>query len=322
MNSQYLTPRDNYERNFNMIKHFCSKSIMLLLIILMFLNIISNIYVMFASNGPFEIVLLNVAFSKFNITVDVGSYHTTCDLFNILANGFFTFNLLRIYIKSKNEDYGSSPESSIYMLYLLTMGVLVIYGLLFFLTFILIFIVIIANPDSLSIIPGILQMTSGELNEKKFSIVIAMVGIEIAILFVLWITQAQADFLKSVKSSLNDSVPKNKGAHTYGTFSIIIGVILLSYAAVTTFLYYCYRDAFSGLGYKISDIYVFISLVFVYIKGLIPIIIGVIAYLYSNIVDETKTHGTLYTDFGVIGEAVDPNSQRKSNSSSANKFIR
>ena len=322
MNNHYLTPKDNYERNFNMVKHFCGKSFVLFLIILIFINIISTIYITFSSNGSFELLLINVAFSKLNLDVNTFSYNSTVDLINVFSCSFFAYSLMRIYIKSKNEDPSVSPETNIYMLYLFTMGVLVLYALTFFLLFVLIFTVLFADPKSMNFLPELLKMTPEEITEKKISIVMIMVAIEIALIFSLWFIQAQGDFLKSIRTSLTNSLPKNKGAHTFGTFSIIIGIVLLSFGAVIIFLYYCYKEAFAGLGYKISDIYVFVGIVLCIVRGLIPIFIGIIAYSYSNLVDDTKTHGTLYTDFGIIGEAVDPNSQRRSSSSSSNKFIR
>ncbi len=321
MDNRFFTPKDNYERNSNMVKHFCSKSLVLVLIILMFVNLASSIYVMFSPNGEFGTLLLNIAFSKFNISLNTDN-SSFFPLLNILANGFFTFCFISIYVKSRNEDYDSTPQNGIYALYFLSMGGLALYGLLFFLVLLSVFVVIFTNPESLNLIPDLLKMSAEDIKANKLSIVMIMVAFEVVLLFKLWITQAQADFLKSIKTSLTDSVPKNKGAHTYGTFSIIIGIVLLCYAAVTTFLYYCYKEAFSGLGIKISDLYIFISLVLAYVRGLIPIIIGILAYSYSNIVEDTNTYGTLYTDYGTIGEAVDPNSQRRSFSSSANKFIR
>ncbi len=322
MNSSQFAPRDNYERNFNMVKHFCGKSLILGLLVLLFIYIGSSIYVLFSSNGQLEIALLNIGFSKLNIQIEAGSYSSAFSLITILAAGFFTFCLILIYTRSKNESPESSPQSGLYTLYLVTIGELVLLGFSFFIILISTFVIIIAKTESLNYIPNFLNMSADELSSNKLSIVMIMVLLNIIILFSMWAVQSQADFLKSIKSSLTDSVPKNKGAHTYGIFCLIIGIVLLSSAAVTTFLYYCYKEAFNGMGIKISDVYVFISLSLAYVKGLIPLLIGIIAFSYSNIVDETNTMGTLYTDYGTIGEAVDPNFQRSSTQGSSNKFIR
>lgn len=322
MNSSQFAPRDNYERNFNMVKHFCGKSLVLGLLILLFLNIISSIYVLFSSYDQLEITLLNIAFSKLNISIKTGAFNSVISFVSILANGFLTFCLLTIYTRSKNEDPDVSPESGLYALYFITIAGLVLCGILFFLIFISTFIIIISKPESLNYLPKILNMTADEIKSNKFSIVILMVLIDLIILFTMWIIQSQADFLKSIKTSLTESVPKNKGAHTYGIFSLIVGIVLLCSAAVTTFLYSCYKDAFNGMGIKLSDVFVFISLILAYVKGLIPILVGILAFSFYNMVDETNTVGTLYTDYNVIGEAVDPNFQRSTVQGSSNKFIR
>ena len=132
MNSHSFAPRDNYERNFNMIKHFCSKSLVLMLIILMFLNIISSVYVMFSSYDQFESIILNITFSKLNISFNTGNQNSFLSILNILANGFFLYCFVYIYLKSKNEDIESSPQAGIFTLYFVTILSLAIYGILFF----------------------------------------------------------------------------------------------------------------------------------------------------------------------------------------------
>lgn len=324
MKSEQYAPRDNYERNFIMVKKFCGKTMVLLLMVLLFFNIISSLYLLIKSGDPFEVELLNVAFSKINLNIEFENYNSIVSLINIIFPGFFLICFINIYGKSKNDDFDSSPSSSLGVLYLFSMIELLIFGAVFALMVIFTFVFIISKPESLKIIPQLLKMNAEQIKAYKLTIALILVILDGLMVLKLWKIQSQTDFVKSVRASLTGSVPKNKGAHTYGVFSLLIGIILLCFAAVITFLYYCYREALSGLGMKLDELYVYVSFILSYVRGLIPFIIGVISFSYSNMVDETITYGTAsYANYVTIGEAEDPNFKRASvMGSSGDKFIR
>lgn len=322
MKSEQFAPRDNYERNFTMVKLFCGKAMVLLLIILLFLNIVSSVYLLTKSDGQFEGELLKLFFSKIDYDVEFGSYNVILIISNVLLSGFFILCLISIYVKSKNDDYDSSPSNGLYFLYLFSVGEMILFGITFAVMVISTFAFMITKVESLKIIPELLNMNTEQIKDYKVTIVLGFIVIDVVLFFVLWLIQSQTNFLKSIRTSITGSLMKNKGAHTYGVFSLLIGIILLCIAVIITFLYYCYRDALNGLDMKIDELYVYVSIELAYVKGLIPFIIGLLAFSYSNMVDETSTYGTLYTEYSTIGSAEDPNFHRSLSMGSGNKFIR
>lgn len=170
---------------------------------------------------------------------------------------------------------------------------------------------IFGSPERFASVGKRFNLTVEDLKAYKMTIAILLFLVDIILFLMIWYAQSQTDFMKSIRSSLVESVPKNKGAHTYGVFSMAIAITFIALAGFLNFMYYCYKDAFSGFGINLDQNYVYASLAHAYIKGLIPFFIAVDAFSYSAMVDEANSmSGLIFNDFQVLGEAEDPNMAR------------
>ena len=70
---------------------------------------------------------------------------------------------------------------------------------------------------------NIFNLNISDLLAYKVTIVIFFVLADIIAFLLIWNAQSQAVFLKSVKLTLVESVPRNKSAHAYGVFALSIG---------------------------------------------------------------------------------------------------
>lgn len=307
MKNEYYQPANNYERNLLMVKKFGGKLTLLLLPILLFMSMICSCYLTIISEKPFEYYLLKVTYSKLGVDLDFGSWDTILFMGNMLLSAFLIFTLLQIFFTSRNSDNESTPNFGLSLLHRFSQLELILLALIFVSMLVFTVTFIFGDPESFESFGERFGMSTSQLKAYKPSLVFVMITLDIIGVIAIWCVQSQTNFLKSVRMCLVDSVPKNKGAHTYGIFSMAIGICALCFAGFCTFMYYCYRDAFAGFGISLDDTYVYMSLILSYLKGLIPFLIGVNAFIFSSMVEEANTVGTLYNSYTVIGTASDPN---------------
>lgn len=307
MRNDYYQPANNYERNLLMVKKFGGKFTVLLLPVFLFMSMICSCYLTLISEQPFEYYLLQVMYTKLGFNFDFGSLDTILFIGNILLSVFLIFALFQIFFSSRNSDNDSNPDFGLYLLHRFSQIELLLFGLFFVFMIVFTAVFIFGDAENFKSLGEKFNLSVSDMEAYKLSIVFILLGIDVLSFFSIWFAQSQTDFLKSIRSSLVDSLPRNKGAHTYGIFSMVIGICCLSFAGFCTFMYYCYSDAFAGFGISLDDTYVYMSLILEYLKGLIPFLIGVNAFIFSSMVEEANTIGTLYNSYAVIGTASDPN---------------
>ena len=315
MGKNYYQPTNNYERNFMMVKKFGGKITVLILPVLFFLSIVCSCYLTLVdeqSDGQLlELTILKVVTSKLNLELNFGSYEKAGFFLSIFLSAFCVFNLLYIFFRSKNSDFDSSPDLGYSLLHKFSVVQLLLSALGFISMIVVTAMFIFGSPERFETVGKSFNMSVGDMKAYKVTIVILLFLIDIIMFLMIWYSQSQTDFIKSIRSSLVESVPKNKGAHTYGVFSMAIAIAFISVAGFLTFMYYCYKDAFPGFGINIDETSVCVSLALAYIKGLIPFFIAVNAFSYSTMVDESNSmSGIIFNDFKVLGDAEDPNMAR------------
>ncbi len=311
MGREQYQPANNYERNFMMVKRFGGKFSVLMLPILFFISIVCSCYLNVVNEPHIEVIIVRVITSKLNFNMNLGGFETVFLLGKILLFGLCTYAILYIFFKSKNTSFQATPDLGYLMLYNLSIAELLTSALGFVTMFIMTISFIFGKPEKFESIGAVFFMTVADLKAYKISIIIIMILLDILLFLMIWLSQSQADFMKSVRLSLVESVPKNKGAYTYGVFSMSVSVVLIGIAAFITFMYYCYQDAFSGLGITMDKTYVYVSLVLAYVKGLIPFFLAICSFSYSAMVDQLNTMGAyMYNQYDVMGEAQDPNMYR------------
>lgn len=301
MNKNFYQPMNNYERNLLMTKKFCGKFTVLLLPILLFFSMICSCYLKFVSEDPLELYIIRVASSKLGLSLDMGSADEITFFIQILISGFLMFALLYIFFRSKDSDAESNPDMGISLLHKFSQIQLILTVMMFIFAIVITAVFIFGDAGNFKSIGSMFNLTESDLKAYKVTISIILVLIDILAFVGIWYVQSQTNFLKSLRMCLYDSIPKNKGAHTYGVFSLGIGILFLCVAGIITFLYYCYSDTFSGFGINLDKTYVYVSLCSSYINGLIPFMIGVNSFIFSSMVDEINTMGTLYNDYAIIG---------------------
>ena len=312
MGKDYYQPSNNYERNFMMIKKFSGRITVLLIPVLFFISIVCSCYLNVIDQPPLEITILKVLTSKLNFNLELGSFETLFLMTKILFSGFCIFSLLYVFFKSKNTSFESNPDFGYSLIHKFSIVEMVLsaFGFLSMLAVTAVFM--FGKTEQFEAIGAAFYMTVNDLKAYKLTIVILLILIDIILFLMIWFSQSQTDFMKSIRLSLVESVPKNKGAHTYGVFSMVFAIFFMAIAAFLTFMYYCYQDAFSGFGISLEKTYVCISLLLAYIKGLIPFILAVNAFSYSSMIDQINTIGSVvYNDYQVFGEAEDPNMSRR-----------
>ncbi|MDE7389567.1 MAG: hypothetical protein K2M82_01290 [Lachnospiraceae bacterium] len=300
MRKEYYQPETNYERNFLMIKRYCSNFGILLIPILLFMSVLASCYLNMASEETLESYIFKVADISFKLNLDLSSYSSIIFMVGLLTLAFFIYVFLYIFFTSKNTDNSIGPDTGLMMLHRVSQLITVASALLFAGMIVLTAVFIFGDIENFEWLQRLLGLGLEELRAYKLTISIAFVFLIAAAFFMVWFAQSQTVFVKSVRLCLYDSLPRNKGARTYGAFSVAIGMILMVVAAVFTFLYYCYRDTFSGFGINISNVFVLASLIKMYVRGLVPFIIGINAFVYASMVDDINTFGTLYNKFSVM----------------------
>lgn len=307
MNRDYYQPANNYERNFLMVKKFGGKFSVFCISLLLFGSVLCSGYLAISDEHFFEISILKVVTSKFNVELNLENYETFWFVLSVLISAFVIYSLLYVFFTSKNSSFQSSPDLGYSLLHKYSVLFLIMSTLVFIVMVITTAVFIFGDIERFESLGKMFKLTVNELSAFKATFAILFVLCDAFLFFVIWYAQSQTEFIKSIRQSLVESIPKNKGARTYGVFSMIFAVAMLTVAAFCTFMYYCYRDAFSGFGINIDDTYVFISLAFSYIRGLVPLFISISAFSYSSMVEQINAYGTLYNDYTVLGTASDPN---------------
>lgn len=307
MKREYYQPTDNYERNFLLVKKFGGKISVLAIPILMFMSIICSVYMRISGEQSLELNILKVVTTKFNLSVEFEAMQTIGFIISILLLGFFTYSILYIFFMSKNSSFTANPDLGLMLLHKFSVCELIACVLAFISMLVTTAVFIFSDVSRFESLGELFNLTLVELEAYKPTIVVIFIVIDVILFLAIWYAQSQTDFLKSIRQTLVESLPKNKGAHKYGVFSMAVAIAYLCIAGFCTFMYYCYRDAFSGFGINLDETYAFISLINSYIKGLIPLCIATSAFTFSTMVDESNTMGTLYNNYAVLGDASDPN---------------
>ncbi|MBQ3692145.1 MAG: hypothetical protein II931_02350 [Clostridia bacterium] len=311
MGKEFYQPANNYERNFLMVKRFGGRISLLMIPILLFISIVCSCYLNIIDQPHLEITIIKVVTSKLNFNLKFGGYETMFLMSKILLSGFFIFTLMYIFIKSKNSDFDSTPDLGFALIHKISLFEIIVSALAFVTMIAVTGVFMFGNAERFESLGAVFYLTVTDLEAYKVTITIMLLLIDTILFLMIWFSQAQTDFMKSVRQSLVESVPRNKGAHTYGVFSMVLAIIFTTLAGILTFMYYCYQDAFSGFGITMDKTYVYVSLLSAYINGLVPFLLAVNAFAYSAMVDELNTIGTLiYNNFEVIGDAEDPNMNR------------
>ena len=312
MGNNYYQPTDNYERNFMMVKKFGGRISFLMVPILLFISIVCSCYLNIIDEPHLELVILRVVTSKLNFNLELGGYEALFLVGKILLSGFIIFTLLYVFVKSKNKDFDSNPDFGYALLHKVSLVELILSAVGFLGMFVLTAVFIFGSAERFDYLGAVFYLTVSDMEAYKVTIAIILVLVDIILFLFIWFSQAQTDFMKSVRLSLAESVPKNKGAHTYGVFSMALAIIFATLAGILTFMYYCYQDAFSGFGINLDKTYVYVSLFSSFLNSLVPFFLAVNAFAYSAMVDQVNTFGSLmYNHMDVIGDAEDPNMSRK-----------
>ena len=306
MGKEFYQPSNNYERNFLMVKRFGGRISLLMVPILLFVSIGCSCYLNIINEPHLEITIIRVVTSKLNFNLEFGGYETMFLMTKILLSGFFIFTLVYIFVKSKNSELGYALIHKISVLEILVSAV----GFLTMISVTGMFI--FGNSELFETLGAVFYLTVSDLEAYKVTITMLLLLVDVLLFLMIWFSQSQTDFMKSLRLSLAESVPKTKGAHTYGVFSMVLAIIFTTLAGILTFMYYCYQDAFSGFGINLDKAYVYVSLLSAYINGLVPFFLAINAFAYSAMVDELNTIGAvMYNNYEVIGDAEDPNMNRR-----------
>ncbi|MBQ2152599.1 MAG: hypothetical protein II440_04050, partial [Clostridia bacterium] len=91
MKNDVYQPRDNYERNFMLVKKFGGSIGVILLAIMFFANIVLSVILSFSENDKLVVIIARVASSKLSFNIDLGEYKTMLFLGNVLLSAFITY---------------------------------------------------------------------------------------------------------------------------------------------------------------------------------------------------------------------------------------
>lgn len=312
MGKDMYHPTDNYERNFLLVKRFGGKFIILFIPVLMLMNIICMGYISITKHELMEVTLLKVVTTKIRPDFNATGLETACVIISCLVMLYFIFVFMEFFLTSKDPSDEAVPNVSLRLAYTWSVVQLIlsVIGLISSLFFLVLFVV--KGEGYFEGAAAAFNVTLNQLKAYRMSIILISVLLCLIFVMMIWFSQSQTQFVKSIRLTLVNSVAKNNGAHTYGVFSMSVAVALLFIAGMMTFIYYCYMDAFSGLGISMEKTYVCVSLILAYIRGLIPFFVAVCALTYSEMVDEANTLGTVYySEVDTLGEVQDPNMNRK-----------
>lgn len=311
MAKNFYQPSNNYERNIVMVKSFGGRLSVLMLPILLFLSIVCSCYMNIKNEPHLEIIIIKVVTSKLNFEPEFGGYETLFLMVKILLMGFFIYIILYIFFKSKNNAIYETPDLGYRLIHKVSIIELLISVVCFIGMTVIIALFIFGSAERFEFFGRVFFLTVEDIKAYKVTISVLLILFDVILFLLIWFFQSQTDFMKSVMRTLEESVPQNKGAHTYGVFSMVLSIVFATIAVIITFMYYCYEDAFSGFGLSVEKTYVYISLASLYLNALVPFFLAVNAFAYSARVDELNAIGTvMYSNYDVMGDAEDPNMRR------------
>lgn len=312
MGSNMYNPVDNYERNFLMVKSFGSKSFMLLIPIFMMLRIVCIGYLSITKQEMMEVTLLRLLFSKISPDISFQKIESTIMIVACVFSLYFIVVFALFYLASIDPSKESVPKTSLSMAYKWSIAQVLVLVLMFISTLFFIALFAVKGPEYFEEFANVFNITVKQMEAYQTTILLTACFVAIILATMIWFSQSQASFVKSINMTLSHSVAKNKGAHTYGVFSMAVALALLIIACIMTFLYYCYKDALTGFGVNMEMSYVCVSLLHAYLRGMVPFLIAISAFTYSETVEAANTVGTLYYNHvETIGTVQDPNLNRK-----------
>lgn len=284
-------PKDNYERNFRLVKKFGSNAIFMVIPLLMFMNICCMGYVSIAKKEPLEFTLLRLLMSQVEPNVETNVIESSVTVIAAVFSAFFLFAFLSFHFASRDSSHDAVPDKGLNALYAWSMVQLVFFSLCLAAMVIFMFSFTIRKPEYFERFGSLLNMDADELRAAKFKIILIMLVVCTIFGVIVWFSQSQAECVKSVKLTLRNSIARNKGAHTFGVFSMSVSLALLCLAGLMTFVYYCYSDALTGFRIPLEKPYVIASLTGAYIRGFIPFFVSIGALTFSEMVDEANSVG-------------------------------
>ena len=223
---------------------------------------------------------------------------------------FFIFAFMSFYFTSKDPSPDAVPEFSLSITYAWSMIQLLLYAVCFGGTAFFLILFTFKDVKNFAYFAEMLGINLVELKAYKISVILVLILICAIFALMIWFSQSQAQFVKSLKLTLtNSSRAKNNGAHTFGVFCMLASLALLFFAGGMTFLYHCYKNAFVGFGINMDKMYVFISMTMAYIRAIIPFLIAVFALSFSETVDAVNTSNMNYYESGG-NDVLDPNMNR------------
>lgn len=312
MGKNLYSPSDNYERNILLVKRFGGKLIVFAVPLMMFLDIVCIAYLTFVNKELMEITLFKLITSKRDSTLDLHGLESSSMVVSCVVLLFFLIAFLGFFLKCKDPDEDALPNFSLTLLYNWSVVMICIFSVCFAAVAFFLVLFVFKDPEYFKDMGEWVGFAVSDIKAYKTSIIFGTVVACAMIAMFIWFSQSQAEFIKSIKLTLTNSVAQNKGAHTFSVFSIAISAALFCGALAFTFLYQCYKDSFKSFGIEIDSMYVYVSLARVYIRALIPFFISLCAYSYSEMVDEANSIGTMYySHYDTIGEVTDPNMERR-----------
>lgn len=305
-------PTDNYERNFLLVKKFGTKPFMLIIPLLMILRIICIAYLSLTKNEMMEITLIKLLFSKINPEISLQSIESSLMMISSVVSLFFITVFLLFFMTSNDPSREAVPNTSLSMAYKWSAAQIVLRAAAFVGMLLFTVLFTVKGPEYFEEVGKLFNVTLQQMEAYKVTIILTALMICVILAMLIWYSQSQAEFVKSIRLTLQNSVARNKGAHTFGVFSMSLSIAQFCFAGIMTFIYYCYKDALNGFGISMEQTYVYVSLAFAYIRGLIPFCVAVCALTYSEMVDEANTVGTIYySNVETLGEVQDPNLNRR-----------
>lgn len=311
MAKEKVLPKDNYERNFLLVKRFGSNVIFMIIPVLMLVNIFCMGYVSFTKKEPLEITLLRLLAFEVEPNSETNFIESAFTVVTSIFSAFFLFAFLSFHFSSRDSSRDAIPDKGLNALYAWSMVQLIFFSLCLVASVIFTFVFTVKKTDYFERFGKIIGMTPNEMQSHKLKIVITMLVVCVIIGVIVWFSQSQAQCVKSVKLTLINSIARNKGAHTFGVFSMSVSLALLCLAGLMTFVYYCYSDALNGMRISLEKPYVMVSLTGAYIRGFIPFFLSIGALLFSEMVDEansTRLPGAMENDPAY--SVYDPNMNR------------
>ena len=312
MGNNMYHPSSNYERNFLLVKKFGSKTIVVLIPLLLFIHILCIGYLSITKKEALEITLFRLVTSKILPNLNFDMIRDFLMIFSGFTALFFIFAFLSFFFTCRDPSDEAMPTGSLLVTYVWSVAQLTVFAALFIFTAIFFFMFLIKPPDFFEGLGERVNLTVEQITAYRVTILLAIFLICAILVLLVWFYQSQATFIKSIKQTLTNSVAQNRGAHIYGVFSMSVAIALFFMAGAMTFLYYCYKDAFNGFGIDMDPVYVYVSLALAYIRGLVPFLVAVCAFTFSEMVDAANTLGTVYyNEVDTYGDAKDPNMGRK-----------